>query len=93
MATAKATRLPESPKFPGTVKPVHPGIYKRKVNAQSVHIAYARWDGTRWLCHVLIFNDSLTAHAKGHAAALKATSESMFQQPFLWWGLAEEPKK
>ena len=36
-----------APWFPGTVKPVHIGVYERDYNPSNPR-AYCYWDGTSW---------------------------------------------
>ena len=35
-----------TPWFPGTVAPVHVGVYERQVGSE---IYYSKWDGLQWL--------------------------------------------
>lgn len=35
-----------TPWFPGTVNPVHPGVYQRELH--TYNIVYSYWDGMRW---------------------------------------------
>ena len=36
-----------TPWFPGDVKPVHVGVYERRLKFTTV-VFYSRWDGKKW---------------------------------------------
>jgi hypothetical protein len=74
----------KTPWFDGSVKPVRPGVYERRLSRTS-QVRFARWIYGAWR------SPALTAE---QAAA--ETNQSMFQPGgllgFKWRGLAEEPK-
>lgn len=69
--------MTETPWFPGHIKPVHFGVYKRRDNVG--HVTFSRWaDG--WFTGT---------HSANDAAKMKAAS---CWQDMEWRGLTEQPK-
>lgn len=66
--------------FPGHIKPVRPGVYRRRF-ADGGRL-YARWDGLFWRI----------AHTKPEAAA-KEVSRSPIQSSPDWRGVAKPTKE
>lgn len=69
-----------TPWFPGTVKPVHEGVYQRDYG-DPIGTGFSRFDGRKWF---LGFNDPEEA----------AASTIITTHPNLpWRGLAQDPSK
>jgi hypothetical protein len=70
-----------TPWFPGTVKPVHVGVYERK--GLPSWDRYSHWGGKRWGC------SDISPDAAVRSA--KQIGSSCFQDRE-WRGLAEKPE-
>lgn len=71
-----------TPWFPGSVKPVHVGIYML-MDGLGERIGYQHWNGSWWSCWTPSIED---------AAIAKFTSAHAECQNYKWRGLAEQPK-
>lgn len=72
------TKPTETPWFPGHIKPVHVGVYKRRLQDKSLR--YSRWSGTVW--HLL----ARTAFDAANELNISGS------QCLDWRGLTEQPK-
>lgn len=68
-----------TPWFAGEVKPVHVGIYKRRMPIGS--LVYSQWDGARWLLGGTTI-----------AIAVRVSDCRSMVQSIPWRGLAANPE-
>lgn len=68
--------MKKTPWFPGTVKPVHVGVYQRDYASR---VAYCKWDGVFWYWA-----------APRRKEAQRECGKSI-SQTLPWRGLAEKP--
>lgn len=74
-------RQPVTPWFPGSIKPVHVGVYECKDRFDAL-LTYQHWDGKRW-----------GLFAPTPEKAVRYSSSASVRQTPNWRGLASNPKE
>lgn len=85
------THLPETEWITDGSKPVHVGIYKRKVFIQGPE-TYNKWDGKRWLEGTYINEETEAEHQLAFRLAASVRRDAAYFQNCMGWkGLAKAP--
>jgi hypothetical protein len=73
-----------TPWFPGTVKPVHVGVYERNMYGKRDPMCYALWDGKKWHAVRASIESAMRAEVSGYQPRTKGAPK--------WRGLSRKPE-